>query len=204
MKKYIESYHMFFPDKIFGILLYLIYPVLVLGSVFIEKIFFNNYISLMVTSIFVFFIECIADLFIFAGYAGKESSRYEYLKTSVKYIQIFKKAFIFDIVRRLLNILIIMSITAFILKIPIRIAGFITISLISFIIISLCILRFFDYFVFYYMITAVMVVVYGFFITMMLTKNLYVVSGIIISASVLAILIHIKILLKVMKEGYHD
>lgn len=204
MKKYVKSYNMFFPNRIFGILLYLVYPVLIVGSLFIERIFFDNYVILITTTVFVFIIECMADLFIFAGYARKESSRHEYLKTSIKYIQIFKRAFMFDIVRRLLSILIIMSVTSAILRIPINIAVFITVSLILFIIVSLCILRFFDYFVFYYIITIIMMLVYGFFIIIMCEKNIYIISGIMITTSILAILIHIKILFKVIKEGYHD
>lgn len=204
MKKYIESYHMFFPDRIFGILLYFVYPILLIGSLLIERIFFNSYIGIIVTSVLVFIIECMADLFVFAGYAGKESSKHEYLKTSVKYMKIFKRAFIFDIVRRLLSILIIMSAASVILKIPINIASFITVSLIFFIIVSLCILRFFDYFIFYYIITVVMLMAYGFFTMVMFKKNLYLISGVIIVASILVVFLHINILLKAVKEGYYD
>ena len=56
MKKYAKSYNMFFPNRIFGILLYLVYPVLIVGSLFIERIFFDNYVILITTTVFVFII----------------------------------------------------------------------------------------------------------------------------------------------------
>ena len=103
MKDYIESYHMFFPDKKFRFLLYLVYPLAVWALLYIESIFFDGSFILVFTAAeIIIAVECLADFFIFAGYARKVSSRNEYLKTSVKYTQLLKsKDLNFEIISNL-------------------------------------------------------------------------------------------------------
>ena len=82
MKDYIESYHMFFPDKKFRFLLYLVYPLAVWALLYIESIFFDGSFILVFTAAeIIIAVECLADFFIFAGYARKVSGRNAYTYT---------------------------------------------------------------------------------------------------------------------------
>ncbi|MCX4328057.1 MAG: hypothetical protein OSJ45_12285 [Lachnospiraceae bacterium] len=206
MKKCIESYHMFFPDRIFSILLYIVYPLIVWGILFIENIFVNNsYIILLTAPALVLFIECMADLFVFAGYAKKDSGRNEYLKTSVRYMQMLKRAFVSDIIRRILSILFIIFIVSSVLKAPFNISIFAAISVNFFITAALCILRFFDFFTAYYFITSIILLLYVVFCIIVFIRNLFILASIIMAVlSIFLILFHTSILFKAIKEGYYD
>ena len=208
MKKYIESYHMFFPDRIFGILLYLVYPLVVWALLFIESIFIDNgysYIIILTAPVIVFCIECMADFFVFAGYAKKDNGRNEYLKTSVKYIQVLKRALISDIARRIASTLLIMLPVSAVLKVPFNISIFALVSVNFFIIVALCILRFFDFFTAYYFITGIISILYVIFCIFVFIKNVFILASIVIVVlSIFLILFHISILFKVMKEEYYD
>lgn len=208
MKKYIESYHMFFPDRIFSILLYMVYPLVVWGLLFIESIFIDNgysYIIVLTAPVIVFCIECMADFFVFAGYAKKDNGRNEYLKTSVKYMHVLKRALISDIVRRIASTFLIMLPVSAVLKVPFNISIFALVSVNFFIIVALCILRFFDFFTAYYFITSIISILYVIFCMLVFMNNIFTWAIIaMIVLSIFLILFHTNILFKVMKEEYYD
>lgn len=205
MKEYIESYHMFFPSKIFGILLYIVYPLAVWGLLFIESLFIDHSYVLLTVPVFIFIVECIADFFVFAGYSSKDSGRNGYLKTSVYYTRILKRAVLSDVIRRLLSSFLIIFVPAVVLKAQCNITIFAIISVNFFIIISLCILRYFDFFAVYQFITCIILVLYVAFSVLVYIKNIFIESSIVmlLSGTVL-ILFHIKILFRVIREEYYD
>ncbi len=202
MKDYIESYHMFLPDRKFRFLLYMVYPLAVWVLLYIESIFLNgSFILVFTAATVIIVVECLADFFVFAGYARKESGRNEYLKTSVKYTQLLKKAILSDIVRRILSTLLIISVTAAVLKVQLRL----TISAYFFITVALFSLRFFDFFAAYNFITIIVVMLYISFNVFILDKSILTIASIVlIILSLLLILLHIRILFRVVKEEYYD
>lgn len=206
MKDYIESYHMFFPNKKFRFLLYLVYPLTVWAVLYIESIFFDgNFILILTAASITIVVECMADFFVFAGYARKENGRNEYLKTSVKYTQLLKIAFLSDVIRRMLSILLIISLTASVLKIPLRLTIYLLVSVYFFIVAALFVLRFFDVFAVYNFITIIIVMLYIGFNIFIMDKNIFIVMSIFLSIlSLLLILLHTRILFRVVKEEYYD
>lgn len=206
MKDYIESYHMFFPDKKFRFLLYLVYPLAVWALLYIESIFFDGSFILVFTAAeIIIAVECLADFFIFAGYARKVSGRNEYLKTSVKYTQLLKKAVLSDITRRILSTVLIISVTAAVLKVQLKLTIYLIISVYFFITVALFGLRFFDFFAAYNFITIILVMLYIGFNVFILYKNIFIITSIILFIlSLLLLLLHTKILFRVVKEEYYD
>lgn len=212
MKSYIESYHMFFPDKKFKLLLYLVYPLAVWTGLFIESIFFDeSFVIILTAASLIIIIECMADFFVFAGYARKDIGRNEYLKTSVKYTQLLKRALLSDVIRRFLSTLLIISVTSAVLKIPFNLAIFIFTSVNFFIAAALFVLRFFDFFSAYNFITIVIVFIYTFFNVYVffnisaLGRNIFIgISTGLFILSILLIIFHIRNLFKVVKEEYYD
>ena len=206
MKDYIESYHMFFPDKRFRFLLYLVYPLTVWVLLYIESIFFNgSFILVFTAAAIIITVECLADFFVFAGYARKESGRNEYLKTSVKYTQLLKKAVWSDITRRILSTVLIISVTAAVLKVQLKLTIYLIISVYFFITVTLFGLRFFDFFAAYNFITITVVILYMGFNIFILDKNILTVTSIILFIlSLLLLLMHTRILFRVVKEEYYD
>lgn len=206
MKNYIESYHMFFPDKKFRFLLYLVYPLAVWALLYIESIFFDGSFILVFTAASVTItVECLADFFIFAGYARKENGRNEYLKTSVKYTQLLKMALLSDIIRRMLSTLLIISATAVVLKVPLKLTIYLLISAYFFITVTLFALRFFDFFAAYNFTTIIVVMLYMGFNIFIMDKNIYTVASIVLLIlSLLLLLLHTRILFRVVKEEYYD
>lgn len=205
MKDYIKSYHMFFPNKMFGILLYIVYPLAVWGLVFAENMFIKNIYVILFAPVSVFIIECIADFFVFAGYSRKDTNRNEYLKTSVYYTNMLKRAVLADIIRRLLSSFLIIFVPAAVLKVPYNITIFALVSVNFFIVISLCILRYFDFFAVYQCITSIILVLYIAFSVLVSIKNIFIEASIVmLLLSIILILFHIKVLFKVVKEEYYD
>ena len=206
MKDYIESYHMFLPDRKFRFLLYMVYPLAVWVLLYIESIFLNgSFILVFTAATVIIVVECLADFFVFAGYARKESGRNEYLKTSVKYTQLLKKAILSDKVRRILSTLLIISVTAAVLKVQLRLTIYLLISAYFFITVALFSLRFFDFFAAYNFITIIVVMLYISFNVFILDKSILTIASIVlIILSLLLILLHIRILFRVVKEEYYD
>ncbi len=175
------------------------------GLLFIESLFIDHSYVLLTVPVFIFIVECIADFFVFAGYSSKDSSRNGYLKTSVYYTRILKRAVLSDVIRRLLSSFLIIFVPAVVLKAQCNITIFAIISVNFFIIISLCILRYFDFFAVYQFITCIILVLYVAFSVLVYIKNIFIESSIVmlLSGTVL-ILFHIKTLFSVVREEYYD
>ncbi len=206
MKDYIESYHMFFPDRKFRFLLYILYPLAVWAGLYIESIFFDgSFILILSAASITIAAECLADFFVFAGYARKENGRNEYLKTSTRYKQLLKMAFLSDAVRRALSTLLIISVTAAVLKIPFKLTIYLLISVYFFMAVALFVLRFFDFFSIYSFITIIILMLYMGFNIFILDKNIFAgISIVLFVLSLLLIILHTRVLFKALKEEYYD
>jgi len=208
MKEYLKSYDMFFPNRFFNAVLYFLMPLVTWGIVIIESILFagNNIIIPAISAIVVLAGgECIFDFYMFGGFAIKDSARNEYLKTSSRYLYIIKKALVADMVRRFLSCLVIAGLICAVLKIPSGITFFTITSGYFFIVVSICIVRFFENLYVYSLVICIVQVIYVLFYIAVINNGLISimcaampVAGIILAAA------HIYFLLSMTKEGYYD
>lgn len=110
MRRYIRSYHAFWPVKTWmKLCVYLLYPLVIITALWFlsHKLGYYPVICMGFACSFVVMVEIILDYFVFGGIASKETNRLEYLKTSVKGINLLKSSLITDAVRRFLSIAIV-------------------------------------------------------------------------------------------------
>lgn len=107
MRELIKCYHMFMPRMWEKLLLYLIYPVALIG--------FGCKMEEIMSPMGVIFVcelivpaELVLDSLIFGGISSKDTNKLEYLKTSVKGMTVLKKSIIADAVRRVLTVAMIL------------------------------------------------------------------------------------------------
>ena len=122
MKQYIKSYHLFLSQHLLRWVMYLVYPIVFVGSFWwlsnkittapapgadLKRLF-----SLLIWALgnLIVSLEIFVDSAIFGGIASKDTNKLEYLKTSVKGIPCLKKALLFDIIRRLGSLTLIVGI----------------------------------------------------------------------------------------------
>lgn len=204
MKQYMKSYSMFFPNKIFEVLFNILFPVVTLLLVFFLRVF-NNMNACIIETLLIISVESLIDFYIFGGIAKRDSCRNEYLKTSVRYTIVMKKAFIVDAIRRLITITVITFLSSIILQISLDITIFLLLSAYFFIAVSLCILRFIEDFTIEILINSAVCIIYIIFFCAVLEYNLIRISNIIMSVlSVYIATMHIKFLNLRIKEEYYD
>lgn len=112
MKQYIRSYHAFWPAKTWmKLCVYLFYPlVIIMGLYFLnDTLGYYPVICMGFACGFVVTVEIILDYFVFGGIASKETNRLEYLKTSMRGMDLLKSSLITDAVRRFLSVAIIIT-----------------------------------------------------------------------------------------------
>lgn len=110
MRQYIRSYHAFWPVKTWmKLCVYLLYPLVIITALCFlsHKLGYYPVICMGFACSFVVVVEIILDYFVFGGIASKETNRLEYLKTSVRGINLLKSSLITDAIRRFLSIAII-------------------------------------------------------------------------------------------------
>lgn len=204
MKQFIKSYNMFFPDRKFGIILYMVYPVITWIVLFLINLFYNNsFILLLSAGIIIIGAEGFADHFVFGGFGRYESNRFGFLETSAKFTSLYKRALITDAVRRFLSILFIITIMAAVLKIPYNITFFIIISIYLFSVITVCITRFFDNILIYY--NFVFVIEILFIILVAAIYRFAETAGLIIMLlDILLPVLHFKFMVRKYEEVYYD
>ena len=110
MKEYKKCYQVFLSQKWLRLILYRVYPILpILLSIWIlSRGPLHNILLLFFFSSIILEVEIFLDYFAFGGIASKETNRLEYLKTSVRGMPTLQKALVFDGLRRLGCITIIM------------------------------------------------------------------------------------------------
>lgn len=205
MKQYIKSYNIFFPNKIFLILPYILFPILALLLILFQKYFVDNStVLLLIESILIIGWECFVDIYVFGGIAKRDSTKNEYLKTSVRYTKIMKMAFIADAVRRFISIAIIILFSFAVLKVSFDIMIFL-LSSVYFFTVLLCIRRFTEDIFINLLISAVVYVVYLIYFSIIFEYGLIAISGIVMTVlSLLLVIFHINFLNLRVKEGYYD
>lgn len=108
MIEWIKSYHVFLPGRWGKWMIYIIVPAVFLG---IEYLFYSismyAQIGIILISALIISLEMYMDYFIFGGIASKDTNKLEYLKTSIRGMEILKKSLIGDAVRRFLSISLI-------------------------------------------------------------------------------------------------
>ncbi len=117
--KLMKSYHLFLTQKWLRVLIYLVYPiVLLLGFGYLGNVVAasnlnaesNKHITIMLLCAlwdFIIGVELFSDILILGGIAAKDSNKLEYIKTSIKGMPIFRKSLLADGIRRFLSIAVI-------------------------------------------------------------------------------------------------
>lgn len=111
MKEYIQSYHALLPGRYMRWILYVIYPGLFIGGFLLLGFYFQKNAIILAVPLLLFSAECFLDTFIFGGFAAGRYHRMEWLKTSVRGMNLVKKGLIFDGFRRFLSVVLIMAAT---------------------------------------------------------------------------------------------
>ena len=108
MKELIKCYHVFIPRTWEKLLLYLIYPVvLICVGRKLEGIL--SLFGIIFTCEWIVLIELLLDSLIFGGISSKDTNKLEYLKTSVKGMTVLRKSIFADAVRRALAVTMILA-----------------------------------------------------------------------------------------------
>jgi len=107
MKQMLKSYHVFLPLVWERIIVYLLYPILLILISYLMKSYRNLDAAeacLILCVGMVVSAELFFDYFIFGGVAAKDTNKLEYLKTSARGIGLLQKALVGDWLRRLLGV----------------------------------------------------------------------------------------------------
>lgn len=111
MKQFWNSYHVFLAPTWLKLVMYLAYPLMVLGvSGWLLSHSAPKSVILTLASILIIMMENILDLLIFEGIAAKDTNKLEYLKTSVKGMKILRDSVVADAVRRAIMVVVMLGI----------------------------------------------------------------------------------------------
>lgn len=111
MKEAIRSYHMFLPRTWLKWCIYIVYPAMVIGMIYLLRwgAAFFSFVCIGLYSLVIVAVEMMLDTYMFLGIAARDTNRLEYLKTSVKGLLLLKKALAADAVRRFFSAALIMA-----------------------------------------------------------------------------------------------
>ena len=105
MREWIKSYHIFLPGRWGKWVVYIILPAFFFGIGYLfGKGVVNGYLVMVIFSGLIIALELCMDYFVFGGIAAKDTNKLEYLKTSVKGIEVLRKSLIGDGIRRFFSI----------------------------------------------------------------------------------------------------
>lgn len=136
MRELIKCYHIFMPRMWEKLLLYLIYPIVLIGVGCKMERFMPPF-GIIFTCELIVPIELILDFLIFGGISSKDTNKLEYLKTSVKGMTVLKKSIIVDAVRRAVAVTMILIVVCVKNKTELSAAQVSMCVLISFLLIEL-------------------------------------------------------------------
>lgn len=117
MREVVKSYHAFLPYVWERLLMYLIYPVVIV--VFLSLLAAGGdppEVCMAISACLVIPAELYFDMLVFGGIGAKDTNKLEYIKTSAKGLNVMKKSLAGDGVRRVFSVSLIMGLVA-------RIAG---------------------------------------------------------------------------------
>ncbi|MDE6625579.1 MAG: hypothetical protein K2K56_04330 [Lachnospiraceae bacterium] len=111
MKEAIKSYHMFLPRTWLKWCIYIVYPVAVIGMIYLLRrgATFFSVVCIGLYCFAIVAVEMMLDTYMFLGIAARDTNRLEYLKTSVKGLLLLKKALAADAIRRFFSAALIMA-----------------------------------------------------------------------------------------------
>lgn len=111
LKEAIKGYHMFLPRPWLKWGIYLLYPVVVIGMMYVLNTYATvfPFICIGMCCGVILAMEYMLDTYMFFGIASKDTNRLDYLKTSFKGLTLLKKALETDAVRRFLSTAIILT-----------------------------------------------------------------------------------------------
>lgn len=105
MREWIKSYHVFLSGRLRKIVAYLILPIFLLGIGYAFKMAMGESIAgVSVLSTLIVTLEIFLDYFVFGGIASKDTNKLEYLKTSIKGMDVLKRSLIVDVIRRFVGL----------------------------------------------------------------------------------------------------
>lgn len=147
----------------------------------------------------------IQDVSIPKGFAKRDSYKFEYLKSSEKYIIFVKRALIIDMFRRFINTVIIELIFGIIADLSIIFILFSVGITYFFAIVTISVERFFDTFTFIYIITCFFILLYCVTYYILTNCRFMLISGLAMLLVCILILVKkINFLIKRTKEAYYD
>jgi hypothetical protein len=113
MREIIKSYQVFLPYAWERLLVYLVYPVLIV--VFLGLLANGGdspRVCMVLCAWLVVMTELYLDILVFGGIGAKDTNKLEYIKTSAKGMQVMKKSLVGDVVRRLFSVSLIMGLVS--------------------------------------------------------------------------------------------
>ena len=121
MRNFVKSYHAFLSSRLFQVLLYVLYPAVMILCVCALLCIVSQFgmavcVGYQLSANLLFAGEVVWGFLIFGGVAAKDTNKLEYLKTSVKGMTVLKTAMVVDVVRRILWVTMIQWIPLFILN----------------------------------------------------------------------------------------
>lgn len=108
MKEIVKSYQVFLPTVWERMLVYLAYPMMVIGLVSLFAKGSSPAICMAICVACIVTVELFFDMMIFGGIGAKDTNKLEYIKTSAKGMKIMEKSLIGDGIRRVLSVSLIM------------------------------------------------------------------------------------------------
>lgn len=112
MKNYLKSYHVFLSNTLEQVLMYAVYPVVMItlswliGTtvrlILMESATPDAFLGTALIGNLVLTAEIVIDRLVFGGLLSKDTNKLEYLKTSKRGMEVLKKGVIVDKVRRIL------------------------------------------------------------------------------------------------------
>lgn len=109
MKQFIKSYHVFLPQIWSKLFMYIVYPLLIIVITGVLVTWqMPMPICVMVAGSLIVAMEIVWDSTVFGGIASKDTNKLEYLKTSVRGMDILQKSIIADAVRRVVSVALIL------------------------------------------------------------------------------------------------
>jgi len=110
MKRFIKSYHVFLSPTWLQLLVYVVYPLLLIGLMgMLIRESAPIAVCIPITGAMIVLFEIWVDVIVFGGISSKDTNKLEYLKTSVRGMSVLRKGVIADGVRRCISVIIIFT-----------------------------------------------------------------------------------------------
>lgn len=111
MKRFIKSYHVFLPQIWSKLFTYVVYPGVIsfIGYWFVSW-GIPMFACVLVLCSLMLTVEVLWDSAVFGGIASKNTNKLEYIKTSVRGMQILRNSIVADAVRRVLSVAVILAV----------------------------------------------------------------------------------------------